>query len=252
MADPWYIVGASVAGTKHQRSGKPCEDAWDMVAIDDLTACCVADGAGSAPAAAIGAHEAVSAAIVFMTEHHRRAGGGETPAAELVKEAVIAAARSIEQRAAADGRPVEDLNTTLTVGAMTSEQIAVAQIGDCFAVVHDRERYRIIAYPESERRFVEETEFLTVERAHNVEPTTIELPTDGRSVEFALSTDGLAPLLLDRWSPPIPHDPFFQSLFRALDEERASQADLERFLGSPEVCQRTDDDKTLVLAKRTS
>jgi hypothetical protein len=68
-------------------------------------------------------------------------------------------------------------------------------------------------------------------------------------------SDGLTRLALKRPNNE-PHPPFFKPLF-AFVESSASSNDgaqatdaLTEFLTSPRVCERTDDDKSLVLALR--
>ena len=65
----------------------------------------------------------------------------------------------------------------------------------------------------------------------------------------SLLTDGLQMLALD-YANNIPHVPFFSPLFKLTTEENFTIEALSRFLESERVCERTDDDKTLVLAVR--
>lgn len=243
MGAQWRVIGASVAGTKHLRTGRSCEDAWNVVTCDDITLCSIADGAGSAARAADGARTAVA---------YARSSLGDTQHGlnEIAERALTFAARGLTTTAERAGACMSDFNTTLTVAAMRGNDIAVAQVGDGLAVLRRLGRFEVIAYPREEKRFVEETEFLTVDRAHDAVAVCHSVPDDSGPIELALSTDGLAPLLLDQWVPPVPHDPFFDSLFKAVHEDRATASEIERFLNSPDVCQRTDDDKTLVLATR--
>jgi hypothetical protein len=73
--------------------------------------------------------------------------------------------------------------------------------------------------------------------------------------EVALFTDGIENLVLHRATRSV-HEPFFNQMFRAVRESKAVGIDqglgdaLGRYLSSPAVCDRTDDDKTLVLATR--
>lgn len=72
----------------------------------------------------------------------------------------------------------------------------------------------------------------------------------GRATGLAVFSDGLQMLAL-QMPAGIPHAPFFDPLFRflaATADQREATAELERFLGSAGVRQRTDDDLTLVLA----
>ena len=70
--------------------------------------------------------------------------------------------------------------------------------------------------------------------------------------EVALLTDGLQGLAL-RFDTREAHGPFFEPMFarlRAEGEGEDLREELRAFLGSAPVNQRTDDDKTLVLATR--
>ena len=84
----------------------------------------------------------------------------------------------------------------------------------------------------------------------------MEFDAIGHAVEeIALFTDGLENLVLNKAEKTV-HAPFFDSMFRSV---RASAADgvdaalsqgLENYLSGPVITERTDDDKTLILATR--
>jgi hypothetical protein len=70
--------------------------------------------------------------------------------------------------------------------------------------------------------------------------------------EVSLLTDGLQMLALCLGDKRV-HSPFFLPMFRALratDSTSALQKPFRDFLSSPRVNDRTDDDKTLILATR--
>jgi len=74
--------------------------------------------------------------------------------------------------------------------------------------------------------------------------------------EVALFTDGLQNLVLD-YKENSPHSPFFDHMLTPLrstgaGEQQGLSSALEDFLKSPRVNERTDDDKTLLLASRES
>jgi hypothetical protein len=73
----------------------------------------------------------------------------------------------------------------------------------------------------------------------------------GEIKAFSVFSDGLQNLALDMTNQT-PYEPFFTPLFKiasdvSLDSDYTS-AQLAGFLQSERICQRTDDDKTLVLA----
>ena len=65
----WRVAAASVVGTSHVKSGQPCQDAheWRVLPSGFLIAA-VADGAGSAALAEIGATLAARAAVQALAE----------------------------------------------------------------------------------------------------------------------------------------------------------------------------------------
>ena len=74
--------------------------------------------------------------------------------------------------------------------------------------------------------------------------------------QFAVFSDGIERLVLDSQTRSA-HQPFFDRMTNPLKASRAEGRDmalsraLERYLASPNVCERTDDDKTLFLGVRT-
>ena len=72
--------------------------------------------------------------------------------------------------------------------------------------------------------------------------------------ELAVLTDGLQMLALDFGQAKV-HDRFFAPLFRTLKngpDEETLRASLLEFMDSKRVNDRTDDDKTLLLATRNT
>src|SRR5262249_22636469 len=72
--------------------------------------------------------------------------------------------------------------------------------------------------------------------------------------EIAVFSDGLERLVLD-FSSHSAHAPFFEKMFAPLStastgRNRDLSRALKKFLDGPSVCDRTDDDKTLILARR--
>ncbi|HEV3436661.1 MAG TPA: protein phosphatase 2C domain-containing protein, partial [Gemmata sp.] len=124
------------------------------------------------------------------------------------------------------------------------------QLGDGAAVVSKDERYLPVFWPQS-GEYANTTYFLT---DPSFEKHVEFARWDEMVSEFAIMTDGLQRLALD-YSTKLGHRGFFHPLFRDLRASVASdQLDgpLAEFLDCPRVNQRTDDDKTLILATRLS
>ena len=100
--------------------------------------------------------------------------------------------------------------------------------------------------------FANTTYFVTDDRAD--ERMMFEL-CSRRIDEVALFTDGIERLVLHEASRTV-FAPFFNRMLPAVRRLAASgtdrklSMDLEQYLNSPVICDKTDDDKTLVLATR--
>ena len=229
----WRAVGASVAGAGHRSRGSRCEDAFalhvDVAAGSLLVA--VADGAGSAPRAARGATVAVAVAMAAL-----RAGAD-------VGDTLLVARAALEDLAVADGIPLGDLATTLLVARVGPGAVETAQVGDG-AVVLRRDGALEVPAPDDKGEYLNETCFLTSDhwRASARRASVPGVGVDG----VAAMTDGLQLVAFDL-ATGVPHAPFFEP-FLAFARDGGPVEQLETFLGSPRVGERTDDDVTLVVA----
>lgn len=207
-----------------------------------------ADGAGSASAAHIGSDLAcqtvVRAVVEFLSQGVRVAE---------IEEAMLHAwmaetHQTLVDEAAILLTPSRELACTLLLAIIGESASAFVQIGDGAIICRENDGYQPIFWPQS-GEYINATYFLTdpqfaqhVQIAH----------CSKRITEVALLTDGLQMLALNYATQSV-HQPFFQPLFQTLrnvpnhDELRGP---LRQFLTSPRVNERTDDDKTLVLATR--
>jgi hypothetical protein len=248
----WRVAGASVAGTAHERAGIGCQDAhrWAVLPNGCLLIA-VADGAGSAARAEEGAHIVVDAAEAYLGDALR----GDIPDDaqewhEVMRRTFDAALAAIIAHAAGTQRPLRDYAATLTVVVAADDILAVGQVGDGIAVAEGADGLILAAAPQR-GEYANEVALLTSAQA--VEGATIAaIPMTARAV--ALTTDGLLRLAVHLPSHE-PHPPFFGPLFAFLAEttDPATAGDeLARFLSSARITERTDDDKTLVIAVRTA
>jgi hypothetical protein len=228
----WRALGASVAGAGHRARGAGCEDAF-AVGVDDEGALlvAVADGAGSAPAAARGSASAVAIAMAAL-----RAGAA-------AGDAVLLARGALEDLADAAGLPLSDLATTLLVVRAGGGRLETSQVGDG-AVVVRREGVDEVPAPDDKGEYLNETCFLT-SASWRTSMRQVSVPMAGVDGIAAMS-DGLQLLAFDL-ATGAPHAPFFEP-FLAFAAEDGPVDQLEAFLASPRVGERTDDDVTLVVA----
>lgn len=157
------------------------------------------------------------------------------------------------REAKAANRTVKDYACTLLAVIAGSDATVFCQIGDGAIVVStgdDRSDYQVIFWPQ-QGEYASTTNFLTDTGAADY----LDFQTMGAVRDVAIFTDGLERLsLVHHTKSAFP--PFFQPLFDALrgatpfDTDIVSQS-LEQFLCSARVNERTDDDKTLILASRS-
>lgn len=248
----WRIIGASVTGTSHDKTGQPCQDAHAFRSLAGGVAVLVAaDGAGSADHSAQGAAQAVETAADALAEAMQWLTWPATDAEwQNLFEAVYQRARAaVVYMAEAQGLPPRSFACTLLCAVASDRGLAVAQVGDGLAVATlDGGEWYLAATPQR-GEYANETFFLTqADRLPNVDVRVSSEPV----LAVAVMTDGLLRLVLDLTRNQ-PHQPFFQPLlaFAAQVSDASEGAtQLTAFLGSERVCARTDDDKTLVLAAR--
>jgi len=236
---------ASVPGSAHVKAKTPCQDAHAAMATSDgvLVVAC-ADGAGSAQrsdeGATAAAAEFVSAACALVRE--RRELGQAA-----VLECFRAARKAVEERAVhIDARPRE-LACTLLGAIVGPEEAWFGQIGDGLIVVGDDAEYSPVFWPHA-GDYLNDSDFLTDERYE----AQVQVAQRKAPKELALTTDGLQLLMANLAARSI-HAGFFAPIFarlREADDESALVAPLQAFLESAAVNDRTDDDKTLLLAVR--
>ncbi len=246
----WQIVSASVRGTSHEKYELPCQDAYCYKRLsDDILIVAVADGAGSAKLSEIGSRVAVETAVntLAQTIIHPYSDAEEIDWTERLIDTLSAAKMAVEAEAAVQEVESRELATTLILVLAKSDLIAVAQVGDGAAVVEDQQgQIEAITLPE-QGEYLNETKFLIGFDA--VETAQINI-WEGEPAHLAVFSDGLQMLAL-KMPEGTPHQPFFSPLFRfvsTVTDEQVAQEQLESFLRSPRVTERTDDDLTLILA----
>lgn len=254
----WRVTGASVTGSSHLKHGQACDDAsLYQIYGDQLLLLVAADGAGSALHAATGARLAVQATL---ERAEQLLLPGNTPAEHAQWSAVLAsiltfAHTSLLEQAAqpasalsenAQSRPaLREFATTLLFAIATPDWLSVAQIGDGAVVIQATDATCTSLTPPRERQFLNETDFLT-DTAYQERAIFHILPRQGIQ-GIALLTDGLE-LLAMNYPASTPYQPFFTSLFNFASQAANREEELKQFLTSERVCERTDDDKTLLLA----
>jgi hypothetical protein len=253
----WRVLGASAVGTRHQHLGRDCEDAHAYRNYADMLLLAAADGAGSASQAAMGAKFAVQSSLataerVLRDEPMPLDTARWQSVLPLILTATHTALKEQVQRFSlahptpdASNLSLREFASTLLFAAITAQWLAVAQIGDgAIVVLHPDGTLTSLTPPEA-RMYVNETVFITDTDYLSLATYTILPRTNVQGI--ALLTDGLQMIALK--SPEnTPHGPFFSPLFHFIRQPGVSEAEIYTFLTSERVCQRSDDDKTLLLA----
>ena len=247
----WKVVSASVVGTSHLALGMECQDAHAAAVLPDgslLVA--VADGAGSACRASEASTCAVSTAVDFLTrrmaaQHPAGPDGYRCLMYETV-ECVRSALMELSTRQETE-QPLSDFATTLLVLLATETWASTIQIGDGAIVCRSPATGLSVLSEPPAGEYINETTFVTTPDylEHAVYKLLPAQDLDG----VVLLTDGMQLLAL-KYSDNSAHAPFFIPLLDFASHADATADELETFLRSGPVCQRTDDDKTLVLAVR--
>jgi serine/threonine protein phosphatase PrpC len=248
----WRIAGASVRGSSHEKLGLPCQDAheWTIHPNGTIIAA-VADGAGSAPLAEVGAKLACKEVVRLIGDRLNALSHPEAMKdeqwKELLTQSVTATRAAIELEAESRSARTADLATTLLVAAAREDFVAAMQIGDGAIIAAESEDTVHCVSRPSQSEYVNETSFLT-------SPTALAEGAPviwrGQVVHLALLSDGLQMAAL-RMPEAEPHPGFFAPLFRFVRSQQnavSASAELVDFLNSPRLRERTDDDVTLVLA----
>jgi hypothetical protein len=244
----WSVIAARRTGESHARRGEGGQDALALRQRRGVLVAALADGAGSAARGGAGAalavrHVAASACRWLADNPLERL-------ADDTMTAWIMAARARVARAADDGGLIpRDLATTLIFGLSDGRETRIAHIGDGAAVIRDcTGLWKALSWPAG-GDYAGSTYFLTDD-----EPALRLARHAGPVTALALFTDGLERLVLD-FAAEAPHGPFFDRVARPLDALTAPGRDaalskaLGAWLGSAGVAARTDDDRTLLLAR---
>jgi len=260
---PWKYALASVTGTSHGKSDLPCQDfsvcrVLNTVNNTPVLVAIAADGAGSATHSQVGASLLCS---VFMEEIAQFLEAGNELGdldSSIIGNWLYSFQDQVQVKAGAIGATSRDFACTLLFAAVGNECSAYAQIGDGAIVISladAPESYDYVFWPQK-GEYENVTYFATDPAACG----QLEFGCQkGIIEEISLFTDGLQRLALD-FVRQEAYIPFFSPMFAPLRSAILSgeglavnlSSSLERFLITNKVNERTDDDKTLILATRRS
>ncbi|MGM5056037.1 PP2C family serine/threonine-protein phosphatase [Rhizobium leguminosarum] len=256
MNGEWRWAAARAIGTSHLKTASPCQDyaCAKLFLTQDgpVMAAVVSDGAGSASLAEFGSRTVCISFLKACREFLIRSTLDDLDE-EVVWDWVDAIREAINQKAkAAEARP-RDFAATLVALLVAEERCVVIHVGDGAAVIKREgcDEWEVPSWP-YQGEYASTTSFVTDDPQPRLEVISIE----DRVAEFAVFSDGIERMVLDHVSRT-PHGPFFDRMLAPLKSSLAQKVDktlslaLRDYLDSANVCERTDDDKSLILGLRT-
>jgi hypothetical protein len=250
MVSPWKVICGSVAGSSHERCGEPCQDYSHTCTIDRSSGLVLAcsDGAGTARYADRGAK---IACLGFIHAARAALDDGLQPS-DITAHDVLKWHDEIRRRLSLEaclvGAELSDFACTLLAAIADDCGGLFCQIGDGAIVTRQGADYETVIWPQT-GEYVNTTFFLT---GKDFQDHLVTRRLEEGIHEIALFTDGLQPLALHYASRSV-HAAFFEPMFatlRATSNPEQLESPLRDFLKSRPVVDRTDDDKTLILATR--
>ena len=266
----WKGITRSLCGTRHQQQGLPCQDFGAHWISGDLVVGAIADGAGSAKYADLGAKLAVTTLVDYLKASDQWLQGHQSSWTTLPSTALPGTTRKcfskgtkavqtvLQQQAQKQGCSIDDFACTLLAFLATPQWIAALQIGDGFMVIRTGEgasgaassrqnAYRLL-FEADKGEYANQTTFVTSSGALNAIQTEV-FNTPPQFI--CASTDGLDSVAI-RQRDAFPFPPFFRPLEEFMEEKAVPEQNddyVMDFLSSDRLNQRTDDDKTLLMCQ---
>lgn len=250
----WKIASASVTGTSHSEKNSHCQDkCFSEVMygnnLEEYLFCIVSDGAGSALNGGQGAEIACQTARSFF-EREIKQSNESVFSKEFIENIIKVVNERIEDVAGLNFSSKRDYACTFLGAIVSIEKSIFFQVGDGCIVAASNGIRGIIFWPEA-MLYANMTNFIIdTDVLDHLQICIQNFPVH----ELTLSTDGLQRLILN-FDIMAPHTPFFDRIFSPLksgttiNEDELSEQ-LSVFLDTEIINNRTDDDKTLILATR--
>jgi hypothetical protein len=252
----WKVIQASAIGTSHAVRDEPCQDdcaatTFHAPAGDECFVALVSDGAGSAIRGGRGAMVACETGIKVIGEWVSQAKSLSALSSDIIAEWVDTIRYHLWLASRDEGLLLYDYACTLLGAVIGGNNAAFFQIGDGAIVICEGDGFRPVFWPDF-GEYANMTYFVTDENALSCLHSEVY---PAAPAEVAVFSDGIQRLALV-YQTREAYKPFFEPMFarlrKAADEDECDllSGQLAIFLGSPPVNERTDDDKTLVLATR--
>lgn len=242
----WRWASASVIGTSHIQNDGRLQDAYAVAAFENGGIfAVVSDGAGSAKFGAYGAWLTCRFLSVRFREWVRI--NPDMPPNEILADWIDELRDQISAIATRRESTPRQFAATLAAIVVTPNEAVTLHIGDSAVVGRKNTEWEVLCWPEN-GEYASTTYFVTDDPEPRLNITRHPRKHDA----FALFSDGVGDLALSHLEQSA-HARFFDPMFRPVDvasgEGRLVElsAKLATYLAGSSVCERTDDDKTLIL-----
>lgn len=258
MADTrtWKWAAACSIGTSHVVRGGVCEDSAACTEIatknGQVLISIVSDGAGSAASAKLGSRS-VCLNLMRILKGFLKSGGQIDDVDDAMVQDWLARVRTkIQLLAQINQGSFRDYAATLVCVIMDEKGAVTFQVGDGASVLRmssDKEWF--VPAPPDHGEYINTTSFVTNCPFPNYTFTRIQGTMDG----LVMFSDGIERIVLENDGQE-PFQPFFNGIIKPLDaldvcgRDRKLSRQLCAYLDGSEITDKTDDDKTLILAAR--
>jgi len=242
----WRWASASVIGTSHIRSDDRLQDAFAVSQIgQDSIFAIVSDGAGSAEFGVYGAWLTCRFLTVRFREWLRDNSGlpSDIDLTDWIDELRDQIAAIADRR---ESTP-RQFASTLAAILISPGEVLTLHVGDSAIVARRGREWDVLCWPEN-GEYASSTYFVTDVPGPRLNIARLPREHDA----FALFSDGVGDLALSHLEQAA-HSRFFEPMMRPVDAALSQgrlvelSKTLATYLAGPSVCERTDDDKTLVL-----
>lgn len=253
----WRFAHASVVGAAHLAQNTICQDRFVCRTMkkgdDEILIAAVADGAGSTSNGHLGAELACT---LFAEQIETFLAGGNVSIkalnADFGRRWIEYFQAKIRETSRADEQTIREYASTFLGAVVGTREAAFFQVGDGGIVVSESGSagsYGFAVEP-SDALYVNMTDFLTDETAAD----HLKFKLFEKSIEdLILFSDGIFPVAVN-YQTDQPHEPFLMPMIAPLKNGNGNLSNLneklENFLASPKINEKTDDDKTIILASR--
>lgn len=242
----WRWAAASEIGTSHIRNGDRLQDAYAVSVVrSNCIVAIVSDGAGSAEFGAYGAWLVCRTLTTLIRDWF--CDNSEMPSEELISDWVGEVRGRIAAIAKQRKSIPRQFASTLAAVVSTPDETLTIYVGDSAVVGRRGEEWDVLCWPQN-GEYASTTYFVTDDPEPRLNIARCACEYDA----FALFSDGIGDLALshsDQAAAPQFFDPMMRPVDNAANIGRLPElsAKLGAYLAGSAICERTDDDKTLIL-----